>query len=102
VYYKSSLFCLGVQTGAPSFAIFLQALKNQRAEYGMHLEFLKCSEHKPQLGDKQSGLSWYLHCGQVKEDALGRACSMRGEDSPYRILEGNPEGKRSLGRPRRV
>jgi hypothetical protein len=33
---------------------------------------------------------------------MGRACSTNGEKSnAYRILVGNPEGKRPLGRPRR-
>jgi hypothetical protein len=33
---------------------------------------------------------------------MGRACSMYGEKrNPSRILLGNPEGKRPLGRPRR-
>jgi glucose dehydrogenase len=34
---------------------------------------------------------------QVKEDEMGRACSTNA----YRILEGKPEVKRSLGTPRR-
>jgi hypothetical protein len=34
---------------------------------------------------------------------MGRACSTNGEKSnAYRILVGNPEGKRPLGRPRRT
>jgi hypothetical protein len=38
---------------------------------------------------------------QVKEDEMGRACSTNGEKrNAYRILVGNPEGKRPLGRPR--
>jgi hypothetical protein len=33
---------------------------------------------------------------------VGRACSTNGENgNAYRILVGNPEGKRPLGRPRR-
>jgi hypothetical protein len=33
---------------------------------------------------------------------MGKACSTNGEKSnAYRILAGNPEGKRLLGRPRR-
>jgi hypothetical protein len=33
---------------------------------------------------------------------MGRACSTNGEKrNAYRIMEGNPEGKRPLGRPRR-
>jgi hypothetical protein len=33
---------------------------------------------------------------------MGRACSTNGEEmNEYRILVGNPEGKRPLGRPRR-
>jgi hypothetical protein len=39
---------------------------------------------------------------QVKEDAMGRACSTNGEKrNAYRILVGKPDGKRPLGRPRR-
>jgi hypothetical protein len=35
------------------------------------------------------------------EDAMGRACSTNGERrNAYRILVGNPEGKRPLGKPR--
>jgi hypothetical protein len=35
---------------------------------------------------------------QVKEDEMGRACSMNGEKRcAYRILVGKPEGKRPLG-----
>jgi hypothetical protein len=38
----------------------------------------------------------------VKEDEIGRACSMNGEKrNAYRILVGKPGGKRPLGRPRR-
>jgi hypothetical protein len=37
---------------------------------------------------------------QVKEDEMGKACSTKGEKrNAYRILLGNPEGKRPLGRP---
>jgi hypothetical protein len=33
------------------------------------------------------------------EDEMGRACSRNGEKmNAYRILVGNPEGKRPLGR----
>jgi hypothetical protein len=39
---------------------------------------------------------------QVKEDEMGWVCSTTGEKkNAYRILVGNPEGKRPLGRPRR-
>jgi hypothetical protein len=39
---------------------------------------------------------------QVKEDEMGRACSTNVEKrNAYRILVGNSEGKRPLGRPRR-
>jgi hypothetical protein len=39
---------------------------------------------------------------QVKEDEMGRACSTNEEKrSAYRILMGEPEGKRPLGRPSR-
>jgi hypothetical protein len=38
----------------------------------------------------------------VKEDEMGRARSMNGEKrNTYKILVGEPEGMRSLGRPRR-
>jgi hypothetical protein len=38
---------------------------------------------------------------EVKEDEMGRACSTNWEKRiAYRVLVGNPEGKRSLGRPR--
>jgi hypothetical protein len=40
---------------------------------------------------------------QVKEDEIGRACSTNGEKgNAYMILVGKPEGKRPLGRPRRM
>jgi hypothetical protein len=36
------------------------------------------------------------------EDEMGRACSTNGRKRiAYRILVGRPEGKRTLGRPRR-
>jgi hypothetical protein len=36
------------------------------------------------------------------EDEMGRTCSTNGERrNAYRILVGNPEGKRSLGRSKR-
>jgi hypothetical protein len=39
---------------------------------------------------------------KVKEDEMGMACNMNGENrNAYRILVGNTEGKRPLGRPRR-
>jgi hypothetical protein len=38
----------------------------------------------------------------VKEDEMVRACSTNGEKTnPYRLLVGEPEGKRPLERPRR-
>jgi hypothetical protein len=40
---------------------------------------------------------------KVKEDEMGRACSTNGEKrNAYRILVGMLEGKRPLGRPRRM
>jgi hypothetical protein len=43
----------------------------------------------------------YNYNDQVKEDNMGRACSMHGEKkNEYRILVGKPEGKKPLGRPR--
>jgi hypothetical protein len=39
--------------------------------------------------------------GIVKEDELGKACSMDGETrNEYGTLVGKPEGKRPVGRPR--
>jgi hypothetical protein len=39
--------------------------------------------------------------GRVKEDELGRQCSMHWDKrNAYRILVGKPGGKRPLGRPR--
>jgi hypothetical protein len=38
----------------------------------------------------------------LKKDVIGRACSTNGEKrNAYKILVGKPEGKRTLGRPRR-
>jgi hypothetical protein len=37
----------------------------------------------------------------IKGDEMGRAYSTNGEKKSYRILVGNPEGKRPLGRPKR-
>jgi hypothetical protein len=46
--------------------------------------------------------SKYNQKDQVKEDEMGRACSMNREKrNACRLLVGNPEGKRPLGRPRR-
>jgi hypothetical protein len=43
-----------------------------------------------------------LQNDKVKEDEMGRTCSMNGEKrNAYRILVGKPEGKRPLRRPRR-
>jgi hypothetical protein len=37
----------------------------------------------------------------MTEDAVGRACSTNGEKTNlYKILDGKPEGRRPLGRPR--
>jgi hypothetical protein len=43
------------------------------------------------------------HSGhQIKKNEVGGACSTYGEGrGAYRILVGRPEGRRSLGRPRR-
>jgi hypothetical protein len=35
----------------------------------------------------------------VKEDEMGRACSMNGKKTAYRILVGRPEGRRPLEGP---
>jgi hypothetical protein len=44
----------------------------------------------------------YIHSDQVKEDEMGREGSTNGaRRNAYRILVGNPEGRRPLGRPRR-
>jgi hypothetical protein len=38
----------------------------------------------------------------IKEDEMGRACSMNGEQrNAYRVLVGKLQGKRPIGRPRR-
>jgi hypothetical protein len=42
----------------------------------------------------------YNQNDQVKEDEMGRACSVHGEKTAYKILVETPEGKRPLGRPR--
>jgi hypothetical protein len=43
----------------------------------------------------------YYSNDQVKEDEMGRICSMHGEKrNAYMILVGMPEGKKRLGRPR--
>jgi hypothetical protein len=36
---------------------------------------------------------------QVEENEMCRSCSTKGERNAYKILVGNPEGKRPLGRP---
>jgi hypothetical protein len=40
----------------------------------------------------------------MKENEMGRICSTHGNEkkNSYRILEGKPEGKRPIGRPRRL
>jgi len=39
----------------------------------------------------------------MEKNAIGRACSTYGgEESVYRILVRKPEGKRPLGRPKRI
>jgi hypothetical protein len=39
----------------------------------------------------------------VEEDEMGGACSTNGEKrNAYRLLVGKPEGRRPLGRPRRM
>jgi hypothetical protein len=43
-----------------------------------------------------------LTLGEVEEDEMGGPCSTNGEKrNAYRLLVGKPEGKRSVGRPRR-
>jgi hypothetical protein len=55
-----------------------------------HKIYLYENAHKPSDNDK------------VKEDEVGRACSMNLEKrNAYRILVGKPEGKRTLGNLRR-
>jgi hypothetical protein len=40
---------------------------------------------------------------EVEEDLMGGACSTnREKKNAYRLLVGQPEGKRPLGRPRRM
>jgi hypothetical protein len=42
------------------------------------------------------------HYKEVAEDEMGGPCNTNGEKrNAYRLLEGKPEGKRPLGRPRR-
>jgi hypothetical protein len=44
----------------------------------------------------------YYSGNQIEKNEMGGACSTMGEKSgAYRILVGRPEGRRSLGRPRR-
>jgi hypothetical protein len=44
----------------------------------------------------------YNQNDRVKENEMGRPCGTHGEKrNVYRILVGNPKGKRPLGRPRR-
>jgi hypothetical protein len=44
-------------------------------------------------------LAKYNENGQAKDDEMDRACSTYGEKkNGYRVLVGNPEGKRRLGR----
>jgi hypothetical protein len=39
--------------------------------------------------------------GPKRDKVMGRACSTNGENrNAYRVLVGEPEGKRPLGRPR--
>jgi hypothetical protein len=39
----------------------------------------------------------------VKENEMGRSCSLSGEKrNIYRLLVGKPEGKKPLGKPRHV
>jgi hypothetical protein len=48
-------------------------------------------------------LAKYNSNDQDKEDEIGRACSTKGEKmNAYTILVRKPEGKRPLGRPRRM
>jgi hypothetical protein len=45
----------------------------------------------------------YNYNDQVKEGVIGRVCRPHGEKrNAYKILIGQPEGKRPLGRPRRT
>lgn len=43
----------------------------------------------------------YYQDDQIKDDEMGRACSVQEEhENVYEILVGKPEGRRSLGRHR--
>jgi hypothetical protein len=45
----------------------------------------------------------YNQNDEIKDDEMTRACSMNGTKKiAYRILVGNQEGKRPIGRPRRT
>jgi hypothetical protein len=57
---------------------------------------------RPKRDDVIRGWRKYNQDDQVKEDELGRTSRTHGEKrNTYRILVGNPHGKRPLGRPRR-
>jgi hypothetical protein len=44
----------------------------------------------------------HSYSDQIKEDEMQGACSTNGEKrKAYRLLVGNPEGRKALGRPRR-
>jgi hypothetical protein len=45
-----------------------------------------------------SSYNWNV---DIEGDEMGRSCSTHGEKTAYRILVGEPEGKRPPGRPRR-
>jgi hypothetical protein len=46
-------------------------------------------------------MNYYILFESVFQYEMDRACSTNGEKNANRILVGNPEGKRPLGRPRR-
>jgi hypothetical protein len=52
--------------------------------------------------DSESGLNFVNYDKNVIEYEMGRTCSTYGERrGAYRVLVGQPEGRRPLGRPRR-
>jgi hypothetical protein len=54
------------------------------------------------LVNNELEIVWKWLNNQVAEDEMDGSCSTNGEKrNAYRLLVGNPDGKRPLGRPRR-